>query len=399
MVQTQVLTPERKIKPMRLCIVTGTRADYGLLQPVIATASADPAFDVSIVASCMHLSQEFGMTVEEIEADGYRVDARVEMLLSDDSRHSVTKSMGLGVIGFSDAFRTLEPDMVMLLGDRFEALAAAETALICSIPVAHLSGGDVTYGAFDDSIRHAITKMSHLHFVASEESARRVRQLGEADDRVFPYGDPGIDRLLAMDCMDRATLEESLNFGFRKYTLLFTFHPATVDETPQVQQLETVLAALSELGPDFGTVITMPNADPEGRKLGRMVENFSDMNDNVVCFPSLGSLRYISLMAECDALVGNSSSGLLEAPSFGKATVNIGDRQAGRLRAPSVIDCPVDRSRIVETIRDVVLQDFTGVENPYGDGQSASRIIAELKKFSAPEKLLKKVFVDREFEN
>lgn len=379
---------------MRLCIVTGTRADYGLLQPVITAASNDPAFDVTIVASCMHLSPKFGMTVDEIEADGFHVDARVDMQLSCDDGFGVAKSMGLGVIGFADAFRTLAPDLIMLLGDRFETLAAAETALICGIPVAHLSGGDVTYGAFDDSMRHAITKMSHLHFVASEEARRRVCQLGEPEDRVFAFGNPGLDRLLTMERMNRTALEESLGFQFRAKTLLFTFHPVTIHETPSGDQLETALAALADLGSDFGIVITKPNADPEGRQLARMVEDFAAANDNAVCFDSLGSLRYISLMAECDAVVGNSSSGLLEAPSLGKATVNIGERQAGRLRAESVIDCPVDSVAIAAAIRNAVAKNFSGIENPYGDGHTSGRIIAELKNITDPRTLLKKVFVD-----
>lgn len=380
---------------MRLCFVTGTRADYGLLEPIIAAAKADPHFDVTIIASCMHLSAEFGMTVNEIETDGYQVDARVEMPLSDDSRHGIAKSMGVGVVGFADAFQSLKPDMIMLLGDRFEALAAAQTALVLGIPIAHVSGGDVTYGAFDDSFRHAITKMSHLHFVSSTEAETRVRQLGEPDNRVFPFGDPGLDRLLTMDLMSRGELEQSLDFEFGDRTLLFTFHPVTVDDMPSAQQLEIVLGALTDLGPKFSTVITMPNADPGGRELGRMVEAYASAHENVSCFNSLGSKRYISLMAQCDAVVGNSSSGLLEAPSFGKPTVNIGNRQAGRLRVKSVMDCAVDRKAITAAIQGAVSQDFSGIENPYGDGHTADRIITELKNISDPQILLKKVFVDR----
>lgn len=381
---------------MKLCFVTGTRADYGLLEPVIAAAKADPAFDVSIVASCMHLAPEFGLTVHEIEADGHRVDATVEMLLSGDSRAAVAKSMGVGVLGFVDAFRTISPDLIILLGDRFEALSAAQTALVMGIPVAHLSGGDVTFGAFDDSIRHAITKMSHLHFVASEDAARRVRQLGEADDRVFAYGDPGLDRIRTMTMMDRDALQDSLGFSFGKYTLLFTFHPVTVDAIPSAQQLEIVLAAIDDLGPDFTTIITMPNADPEGRELGRMQKAFADTRGNVGCYASLGSHRYISLMAACDAVVGNSSSGLLEAPSFGKPTINIGSRQEGRLRAGSVMDCPVDRQAIAAAIRQAVTQDFSGIANPYGDGHTAEKIIACLKAIGDPAALIKKAFIDRD---
>ncbi|WP_227421830.1 UDP-N-acetylglucosamine 2-epimerase [Pacificispira spongiicola] len=380
---------------MHVCFVTGTRADYGLLQPVIEATHRDPFFRTSIVASCMHLSPEFGMTVQEIEADGYTVDARVDMLLSGDSRIAVAKSMGIGVLGFADAFDRLKPDLIVLLGDRFEALAAAETALICGIPVAHVSGGDVTYGAFDDSIRHAITKMAHLHFVASEDAAARVRQLGEADDSVFAYGDPGLDRMMTMQRMGRDELAENLGIVFRKHMLLFTFHPVTVDAMPSRDQLDVVLGALDDLGDDYGIVITMPNADPEGRELANRLRDYTSSRENVACFASLGSKRYISLMAESDAVVGNSSSGLLEAPSFGKPTVNIGERQAGRLRAASVIDCPVDRTAIATAIRGAVGRDFKGVDNPYGDGHTAEKIIAELKRIDDPRRLLKKIFVDR----
>lgn len=379
---------------MKLCFVTGSRADYGLLQPVIAMAEADPSFEVQIIASAMHLSTEFGMTISEIEGDGYPVDGKIEMLLSSDTPVGTAKSMGIGVIGFADAFRRLMPEIIVLLGDRFEALCAAQCALVMGIPIAHISGGDLTYGAFDDSIRHALTKLSHLHFTATEESARRVKQMGEAADRVFAVGDPGLDRLKRARHMSREQLEQELGIRFFKYTLLMTFHPATLDEMPAVDQLNIILQALDRLGEEFGTVITMPNADPDGRKLRGVLETFSENRERVWSFDSLGSQRYLGMLAECSAVVGNSSSGLLEAPSFGKPTVNIGTRQDGRERAASVVDVPIDADIIVRSIRDAVNKDFSGVKNPYGDGNSATRIISELRRIQKPSELLHKIFVE-----
>ncbi len=379
---------------LAICVVTGTRADYGLLESVMAALVADPAFTLQLAATGMHLSPEFGATYREIESDGYAIDAKVEMLLSSDSGVGVAKSMGLATSGFADVFARLQPDMVMLLGDRFEALAAAQTALVMRIPLAHISGGDVTEGAFDDAIRHAITKMAHVHFVASEEAARRVRQLGEAPGSVHVVGDPGLDCLRSLALLDRQALADDLDIRFGARNLLVTFHPATLDAQPSTDQFAALLDALASLGPDAGLFFTRPNADPEGRALIEMLDQFVAETPNAWVFTSLGHLRYLSMMRAADVVVGNSSSGLLEAPSLGKPTVNLGSRQGGRLRAASVIDCAPQRGAIVAAIETALDMDCRGIVNPYGDGHAASRILAVLSGLGDPQSLLRKRFCD-----
>jgi UDP-N-acetylglucosamine 2-epimerase (non-hydrolysing)/GDP/UDP-N,N'-diacetylbacillosamine 2-epimerase (hydrolysing) len=379
---------------LRICVVTGTRADYGLLAPVIDALKGDEAFKVQIAVTGMHLSPEFGLTYREIEADGHAIDAKVEMLLSSDTAVGAAKSTGLGIVGFSDVFDRLSPDMVMMLGDRFEAMAAAIAALTARIPVAHLSGGDVTEGAFDEAMRHSITKMAHLHFVASASAAKRVRQLGEDPARIHHVGDPGLDRVRTMTLMTRAEVEAALGFKLRRRNLLVTFHPATLDATPSMVQFEELLAALAALPEDVGLVFTRPNADPEGRALIRRLDEFLVGRANAVARASLGHKLYLATMAQCDAVVGNSSSGLLEAPSLGKPSVNVGGRQDGRLRAASVADCDPHRRTIAIAIESCWDKDWRGVDNPYGDGHAAERIVCVLKTLSDPPMLLKKRFHD-----
>jgi len=379
---------------LRICFVTGTRADYGLLSPVVEALKADPAFAVQIAATGMHLSPEFGLTYREIEADGHAIDAKVEMLLSSDTATGAAKSAGLGLIGFADAFARLSPDMVMMLGDRFEALSAATAALIARIPVAHLSGGDVTEGAFDEAMRHSITKMSHLHFVASADAARRVRQLGEDPARIYQAGDPGLDRLRTMARMTRTEVEAKLDFKLRPRNLLVTFHPATLDAVPSTAQFEELLAALADLPQDVGLIFTKPNADPEGRTLIERLDTFVAGRANAVARTSLGHKLYLAAMAQCDAVIGNSSSGLLEAPSLGKPSINIGGRQDGRLRAASVASCAPTHAAIAAAIEACWGKDWRGVENPYGDGRAAERILRVLKTVGDPRSLLKKRFHD-----
>jgi UDP-N-acetylglucosamine 2-epimerase (non-hydrolysing)/GDP/UDP-N,N'-diacetylbacillosamine 2-epimerase (hydrolysing) len=342
----------------------------------------------------MHCAPEFGLTYREIEADGFRIDEKVEMLLSSDTRVGAAKAMGLGAIGCADALSRLAPDLVMLLGDRFEALAAASAAHLLGLPLAHLSGGDLTEGAFDDALRHAITKLSHLHFVASEDSARRVRQLGEPPERVHRVGDPGLDHLRRFTPLPREALECALGFRFRRRNFLVTFHPVTNDARPSAEQLAALLAALEALGPDVGLVITKPNADPEGRALIARLEAFAARHDNVSLHASLGRERYFSAMTYADAVIGNSSSGLLEAPSLGKPSVNVGRRQERRLRARSVIDCEAETAAILGAVERALALDCRSVENPYGDGQAAPRILAVLKSIDQPKRLLAKRFVD-----
>lgn len=365
------------------------------MRPIMAMLRDDPAFTLQVVATCMHLAPEFGATWEEIEADGFEIDAKVEMLLASDSGVGAAKAMGLGVIGLADALDRLRPDIVMLLGDRFEALATAETALMLRIPVAHFSGGDVTEGAFDDAIRHAITKMSALHFVANEVAARRVRQMGEAPERVHVVGDPTLDEVRSLSLLGREELAQDLDIRLSNDVLLITFHPATLDPEPSDAQFAELLAALEALGPEVTLVFTRPNADPAGRKLIEMLDAFAAGHGNAHVFSSLGHLRYLSVMAQAKAVVGNSSSGLFEAPALGVWTLNVGTRQDGRERGESVVDVPSDRKAIEKELRRLIAgPPPKDCESPYGDGHTAERVAAVLKSLENPSSLMVKRFHD-----
>ena len=380
----------------RICVVTGTRAEYGLLRWVIDGIEKSPTLDLQLVATGMHLSPEFGLTYSEIEDDGYTIDAKVEMLLDSDTAAGASKSIGLGLIGFADVFERLRPDLLLLLGDRFEILAAASAALVARIPIAHLHGGETTLGAFDEAIRHAVTKMSHLHFVAAEPYRKRVIQLGEHPDRVHLVGGLGVDAIHQVMLLDRAALEASLDFRFGARNLLVTFHPVTLSSQSVEQQIDELLAALDELR-DTQLIITLPNADNGGRNFIRRLKAFVAEHNNAKAYASLGQQRYLSCLKFVDAVVGNSSSGLAEAPSMGVATVNIGDRQRGRLRASSVVDCEPDRYDILRAIEEIYSAAFrsklSAVVNPYGDGGASQAIVRVLETVSL-DSVVKKVFHD-----
>ena len=377
----------------RVCVVTGSRAEYGLLYWVVHDLRADPAFELQLVVTGMHLAREFGHTVDEIERDGFAIARRVEMLLASDTPGGIAKSVGLGVIGMSDAFEQLRPDVVLVLGDRFEILAAVQACLPHNIPIAHIAGGDTTEGAFDESIRHAITKMAHVHFVTNELSARRVRQLGEDPSRIHLVGSPGLDHLRRRALLDRASLEQALGAPLGARNLLVTFHPVTLEADAGVDQFGELLAALDTLNPDTTIWITRPNADTGGRAIAAALDTWAAARkDRVHAHTSLGQLRYLSLMAHTDAVVGNSSSGLYEAPSFGVPTVNIGARQRGRLAAMSVLHCAAERRAISQTIDRALSLDCRDVVNPYGDGRSAARIVDILRELPPASELLKKPF-------
>jgi UDP-N-acetylglucosamine 2-epimerase (non-hydrolysing)/GDP/UDP-N,N'-diacetylbacillosamine 2-epimerase (hydrolysing) len=377
-----------------VCVVTGSRAEYGLLSVVLRELAQDPAFCLQVIATGMHLCPEFGLTVRAIEADGFTVDRRVEMLLSSDTAVGVTKSLGLGVIGFADALADLRPDLLLLAGDRFEILAAAEAALIARVPVAHIAGGDTTEGAFDESIRHSITKMAHLHFVTNAPAQRRVRQLGEDPERIFIVGSPGIDVIKRVRLLGREQLARELGFAFLERNLLVTFHPATLDDPPATVQFGELLRALERLGDDVGVLFTQPNADTEGRAIGAMADAYAAGHPNARVFASLGHVRYLSAVSCVDAVVGNSSSGLYEVPSLKVPTVNIGDRQRGRLAADSVINCRPEAGEIEHAIAAAFAKDCSGTVSPYGDGTSAAKIVAALRSVSDFRALLKKRFFD-----
>ena len=378
----------------KICVVTGTRAEYGLLYWLMKGVQEACGLELQIIVTGMHLSPEFGLTYKAIEDDGFCIDAKVEMLLSSDTPVGIAKSIGLGVIGFADALDHLRPEILVLLGDRFEIFAAAQASLVARIPVAHLFGGDTTEGAFDEAIRHSITKMAHFHFVSHGDAACRVKQLGEDPRNVYVVGSTGIDQIKRLKLLDRASLEKNLEFSFKKRNLLVTFHPATLDgESPEVQ-FGALLTAIDQLGPDVGVIFTKPNADTCGRVLIEMVDDFCQIRPNAKAFTSLGQLRYLSVMAQVDAVVGNSSSGLYEAPSFRVPTVNIGDRQKGRLQAASVIDCSATAEEIVLAIRKTFDLDCRQVTNPYGDGNSSDKIVQVLSTIELNDSLLKKKFFD-----
>jgi len=320
----------------------------------------------------------------------------VEMLVSSDTPVGIAKSMGLGMIGMADALNDLRPDILVVLGDRFEIFAAAAVALVARIPVAHLHGGEKTEGAFDEALRHSITKMSHLHFVAAEEYRSRVIQLGEAPERVHLVGGLGIDNIRRLKLLDRAALEESLDFRLGEKNLLITFHPATLENGTAAEQMAELLAALEPLR-DTRLIFTLPNADTDGRGLIEMVRSFVAAHDNARAYPSLGQLRYLSCIAHVDGVVGNSSSGLIEVPTFRKGTIDIGDRQRGRLRAASVIHCEPARQDIAGALTTLYSPTFqksmAGVKNPYGSGGASERLVEVLKR-TPLDNLVKKHFHD-----
>ena len=380
----------------KICVVTGTRAEYGLLRRVIKAIHKAPDLKLQIIATGMHLSPEFGLTYREIEKDGFRIDHKIEMLLSSDTPVGLTKSMGIGLIGFGQALQNLQPDLMLVLGDRFEIFSAVAAALIARIPVAHLHGGEATEGAFDESIRHSITKMSHLHFVAAEEYRKRVIQLGEQPDRVFLVGGLGVDNINKMNLLSRQELENSLGFILGRKNLLVTFHPVTLENSTSAKQMREVFAALETLE-DTHLIFTMPNADTNGHVLIDMIEQFVADHPNAQSYTSLGQLRYLSCLRHVDGVVGNSSSGLAEVSSFGKGTINIGDRQRGRLKAESVIDCDPEQRAITLAMQKLYSKEFQEilktVKNPYGNGGASERVVDTLTAVPL-EDILKKRFFD-----
>ncbi len=380
----------------KVCVVTGTRADYGLLYWLMKEIEVDNEFELQIIATGMHLSPEFGLTYKEIEKD-FKIDKKIEMLLSSDTAIGISKSMGLAQISFAETYEDLKPDIIVLLGDRYEIFSAGSAALIANIPVAHLHGGEITEGAFDESIRHSITKMSHLHFTAAEEYKNRVIQLGEHPSRVFNVGGMGIENIKRLKLLSRDEFEESINFKLNKKNILVTFHPVTLENSSAKEQFQELLNAIDELK-DTNIIFTKANSDTDGRIINQMCDEYVLKNSNKsICFTSLGQLRYLSALQYVDAVVGNSSSGLIEAPSFKIGTINIGDRQKGRLSAKSIIDCDSLKSSILQAFEKLYSEEFESIlintNNPYGDGCASEKIIKELKKVDL-KNILKKSFYD-----
>ncbi|TDX84100.1 UDP-N-acetylglucosamine 2-epimerase [Epilithonimonas xixisoli] len=369
---------------MKICVATGTRAEYGLLRPLMTAIKNEPNWQLQILVTGAHLSPEFGLTFQEIEKDGFQIDKKVEMLLSSDTASSIVKSMGLGMIGFSDALRDLNPDLLVILGDRYEMLALASSALIFTIPIIHLHGGEITEGAYDDAIRHSISKMSHFHFASTEEYKNRIIQLGENPKFVHNVGAIGLDSVKKLPLLSQDQLEKELNFQFKKYNYQVTFHPSTLDKELPEKQFQILLDAIDKQEDSF-FVFTKANADTGGRIINKMIDDYVSTNSNKArAFSSLGNLRFLSLVTFCDAAVGNSSSGILEVPSLKTATINIGDRQKGRIQAESIINTKVSEIEILEAFEKVKSEKFKNkVENcvnPYGSGDTTEKIMTELRK-------------------
>lgn len=369
--------------PRKICIVTGTRAEYGLLYWLMKEIAEDPELQLQIIATGMHLSPEFGRTYRQIEADGFVIDAKVEMLLSSDTVVGIAKSMGVGAIGFADALNSLQPDILLVLGDRFEMLAAAQAALVFQIPMAHIHGGEASEGAFDEGIRHAITKLARWHFVAAEPYRKRVVQMGESPDRVFNYGAPGLDQLSKIDWLTRDELESVLEIQLRAPVLLVTYHPVTLAGGDPVDAMTALINALKAF-PDSTVIFTYPNADCGGRAIIECIDRFVEQHHATSrAFVSLGQQRYLSLLREADVIVGNSSSGLTEAPALKKATVNVGDRQGGRLKAASIIDVAENCQDIIKAIQlalsDSFCEHLLETTSLYGEGSVSQKIKATLK--------------------
>tara|TARA_B100001250_G_scaffold395204_1_gene399875 strand:+ start:1020 stop:2180 length:1161 start_codon:yes stop_codon:yes gene_type:complete len=385
------------MKKRKICVVTGTRAEYGLLYWLMRSINDDQKLDLQIIVTGMHLSPEFGLTYMEIEKDGFTINRKIEMLLSADTPSAISKSTGIGLIGFADAYNELNPDIVLLLGDRYEVLAASIAALYAKIPIAHIHGGETTAGAFDEANRHSITKMAWWHFVAADEYEKRVIQLGENPKRIFNVGGMGIDAIQKTRLLPKKVLMDKKGIKFGKKNLLITYHPATLENHTSKKHFQSLLEVMDNLK-DVYLIFTMPNADSDGRIIKKMIDEFVlNHKQRAISFISMGRINYLSTLQFIDGVIGNSSSGLIEAPTFRIGTINIGDRQKGRLKAKSIIDCEPTKLSIKEAVKTMYSKDFQNILpsiiNPYGEGNAVAKIMEVLHSTSLP-KDQKKEFYD-----
>tara|TARA_A100001015_G_C14899407_1_gene675800 strand:+ start:28 stop:1194 length:1167 start_codon:yes stop_codon:yes gene_type:complete len=378
----------------KICVVTGSRAEYGLLYWLLKKIEADKDLKLQLIATGTHLSSEFGLTYKEIEKD-FKIDKKIDIQLSSDTSIGISKSMGIAQTSITEAYNEIKPDIVVVLGDRYEIFSAASAAMIAKIPIAHIHGGELTEGSWDDSIRHCISKMSHLHFTATQEYKNRVIQLGEHPDRVFNVGGMGIENIKRLKLLSKNELENLIDFKLNKRNLLITFHSVTLENNTSQKQFQELLEAIDELK-DTNIIFTKTNSDLNGKVINKMIDKYIlDKPKKSVGFASLGQIKYLSALQYVDAIVGNSSSGLLEAPSFKIGTVNIGDRQKGRIKASSVIDCKPKKNSILTALKEIYSKKFlTNLKttiNPYGDGYASEKIMDKIKKTSL-KNILKKSF-------
>ena len=368
----------------KICVITGSRAEYGLMSRMIRIIGDDSDLQLQIIATNMHLSPEFGLTYREIEADGFIIDRKVQMLLSSDTKNAIVKSVGLGTIGFADAYEDLKPDLLVVLGDRYEILAAVSAALFYKIPVAHLHGGEITEGAYDDAIRHAVTKMSHIHFTSTEAYRQRVIQMGENPATVHYVGSLGCDNIKHISLLSKEELEQSLDFELDRKTVLATFHPVTMENNSSETQFAALLAAFDN-HKELRIIFTMPNSDTDGRIIVEMIKRYVANNSSrAKWYTSLGMKNYLSVLQYIGGVAGNSSSGIIEAPSFHIPTINIGDRQKGRITATSVLHCTPDGADIEERLAAILNPDYVeslrNVQNPYDKPDTAEEIVRIIKE-------------------
>ena len=380
----------------KICVITGTRAEYSLLRFLIKGINESKHLQLNLVVTGSHLSNKFGLTYKDIEADGFQINHKIKILNDSDTSESISKSMGRLMGKLADVFKKEKPKLVLILGDRYEIFAAATSAMIARIPIAHIQGGEKTEGAFDDAIRHSITKMSYFPFVAHKEYRKRVIQLGEDPKKILTVGGLGVDCIKKTQLLSAQELQKSLNFVFGEKNLLVTFHPVTLEKYSSKFQMKELLSALSELK-KTNIIFTMPNADPENKVIISMIKKFVKKYNNSKLYPSLGQLRYLSTILYVDCVIGNSSSGLCEVPSFKKPTINIGNRQKGRIKTESIIDCDPNKTEILKAIKKSYSDNFSKklkfIKNPYGNGDASKKILKylEMQKFTDS---LKKSFVD-----
>lgn len=387
----------------KVCIVTGTRAEYGLLKPLIKKVNEDNDLILQLLVTGMHLSPEFGLTYNEIINDGFEITEKVEMLLSSDTSVGISKSMGLAMISFSEVFERIKPDILVILGDRYEIFAVASAAMIAKIPIAHLHGGEATEGLIDEAIRHSITKMSYLHLTSTEEYRNRVIQLGENPNRVFNVGAIGVENIKNLNFIEEDILGKEIGINFSKEVVLLTFHPTTLENNSAEEQFKNILNSLDKFN-HIKIIFTKANSDTEGRIINKLIDKYVlDNPKKCVAYTSMGQLRYLSAMKYCSVVVGNSSSGIIEAPIFKKPTINIGDRQKGRIQTDSIINCnPIDEE-ITSAIKKALSKEFNdklkNLKTPYGDGIVSERIIEILKDYLLNHKIsIKKKFYDIDVE-
>lgn len=385
----------------KVCIVTGTRAEYGLLKPVIDKIHKAQDLELQLVATGMHLSPEFGLTYKEIESDGYPVTEKVEMLLSSDTSVGITKSMAVALMGFGECFERLNPDIVLILGDRYEMLMVASAAMVAKIPVAHIHGGEITEGAMDDAIRHSISKMSQLHFAATEEYRRRIIQLGENPENVFHAGSLGVENIVNEKLLDKVAFEDSIGFSVDDNTIIVTYHPVTLENIPSKVQFEKLLTVI-ENNPKLRVIFTKANSDTDGHIINQMIDEFVETHkERCVAFTSLGRVRYLSALQFCAAVVGNSSSGIIEAPSFHIPTVNIGNRQQGRISADTVINCGYEAEEIENALSKAFSKEFHALllqmNNPYEKAGTSELIVEKIRDMLINGQGVKKHFYDVKF--